>query len=189
MTRLTALRTLLSDMAPPDVYLLSTLLNILRSWLLSRSLLALENAALRQQLVTYKRTHKRPRLRTEDRLFWVALRRIWSAWDRSLAIVKPETVIAWHRQGFKLLWRRRSHSAKIGRPRIPCDHINFASTGPGAPSSATTARPLVLPLPHTAHRIPRCRLCLRHHGDRLASCRPRQRDQQSYVVMGEAADP
>jgi hypothetical protein len=83
--------------------LLSALLNIFRGWLLSRSVLALENAALRQQLVAYQRTHKRPRLRTEDRLLWIALRRIWSAWDRSLTIVKPETVIAWHRQGFKLL--------------------------------------------------------------------------------------
>jgi hypothetical protein len=105
--------------------LLSALLNILRAGLMSRSSLALENAALRQQLVTYQRTHKRSRLRTQDRVFWVALRRIWSVWDRSLVLVKPETVISWHCQGFRLLWRRRSRSAKIGRPRIPREHINF----------------------------------------------------------------
>ncbi|WP_353850697.1 tRNA preQ1(34) S-adenosylmethionine ribosyltransferase-isomerase QueA [Sphingomonas sp.] len=60
-----------------------------------------------------------------DRLFWTLLRRLWSHWDRSLVVVKPDTVIEWHRQGFKLLWRRRSRSCKVGRPRIPREHINF----------------------------------------------------------------
>ena len=87
--------------------------------------LALENAALRQQLTIYERDQKHPRLRTGDRVFWVLLRRLWSAWDRSLIIVQPETVIAWHRQGFKLPWRRRSNRGKIGRPQIPREHIVF----------------------------------------------------------------
>jgi hypothetical protein len=105
--------------------LLSALLSVLRATLVSRATLALENAALRQQLTVYQRTQKRARLRTGDRIFWVTLRRIWSSWDRSLVVVKPETVIAWHRQGFKVFWRRKSRSRKIGRPRIPREHISF----------------------------------------------------------------
>ena len=105
--------------------LLFALLNILRAGFFSRSSLALENAALRQQLAIYQRSQKRPRLRIGDRLFWTLLRRLWSHWDRSLVVVKPDTVIAWHRQGFKLLWRRRSRSCKVGRPHIARERINF----------------------------------------------------------------
>jgi transposase InsO family protein len=50
-----------------------------------------------------------------DRLFWVALRRVWPRWSECLAIVKPQTVIAWHRKGFKLFWRWKSRGA--GRPK------------------------------------------------------------------------
>ena len=51
--------------------------------------LALENLALRQQLAVYKRVMSRPRLRTTDRLFWLALTRIWAGWRQSLVIVTP----------------------------------------------------------------------------------------------------
>ncbi|MCK4415303.1 MAG: integrase core domain-containing protein [Candidatus Eisenbacteria sp.] len=90
-----------------------------------RTALALENAALRQQLTVYLRTQRRARLRPNDRVFWVALRRLWPDWTRPLVIVKPETVIGWHRKGFKLFWHRRSRSGKVGRPRIPGRHISF----------------------------------------------------------------
>jgi hypothetical protein len=92
---------------------------------MSRVALALENAALRQQLAVYLRTSERPRLRTGDRVFWVALRRLWPDWTRPLVIVKPETVIRWHRKGFKLFWRRKSGRRLIGRPRISQEHIAF----------------------------------------------------------------
>jgi hypothetical protein len=82
--------------------LIVALLACLRAALMSRSALALENAALRQQLTVYLRTQRRARLRVSDRVFWVALRRLWPDWTRALVIVKPETVIAWHRRGFKL---------------------------------------------------------------------------------------
>ncbi len=104
---------------------LSALLNVLRAGFLTQTAMALENAALRQQLANYQRTRKRARLRTGDRIFWVLLRRLWSDWDRALIVVKPETVIAWHRQGFKLFWRRRSMPGKAGRPRIPRRHVQF----------------------------------------------------------------
>ena len=87
--------------------------------------MAIENAALRQQLAVYLRTNQRARLRTGDRVFWVALRRLWPDWTRPLVIVKPATVIGWHRKGFQIFWRRRSRSRPLGRPRIAQKHIAF----------------------------------------------------------------
>jgi hypothetical protein len=104
--------------------LLPALINALRAALLSRASLALENAALRQQLTVYQGTQRRVRIRTEDRLFWVILRRLWSSRDRALIVVKPETVIAWHREGFRLFWRKKT-GRSVGRPRIPRSHITF----------------------------------------------------------------
>ncbi len=104
---------------------LSALLALVRAALMPGASLALENAALRQQLTVYIRTQKRPRLRAEDRAFWVALHRLWSDSARSLVVVKAATVVSWHRRGFKAIWRRKSRSGKIGRPRIPRTHIAF----------------------------------------------------------------
>jgi hypothetical protein len=64
--------------------------------------LAAENIALRQQLAVMKRMNKRPKIRITDRLFWVMLSRIWHPWGKSLVIVTPDTVVRWHRKGFKL---------------------------------------------------------------------------------------
>jgi len=83
---------------------------------------ALENAALRQQNAilndTVKRAGLRPRLRTSDRVFWVALVRLWSRWRSVLIVVRPATVIAWHNLGFRLFWRWKSQ----GRPAIEREH-------------------------------------------------------------------
>ncbi len=104
--------------------LLSALLSFVRAALRSRTTLALENAALRQQLTIYQRAQTRIRLRVGDRVFWVVLRKLWSGWERALILVRPATVIAWHRRGFRLFWRRRS-GPSVGRPRIPREHIAF----------------------------------------------------------------
>jgi putative transposase len=79
---------------------------------------ALENAALRQQLAVFKRDLKRPRLRRRDRLFWIGLRTIWKNWKSALVIVRPETVISWQRKRFKQYWWRLSRSKRPGRPRM-----------------------------------------------------------------------
>lgn len=71
----------------------------------ARHHLGLENLALRQQVAVLKRKHPRPQMNQRDRLFWLALRRIWSQWSSALVIVKPETVIGWHRTGFRFYWR------------------------------------------------------------------------------------
>jgi putative transposase len=63
-----------------------------------------------------KRRTKRVPWRRSDRLFWVLLRRAWPRWAKPLLIVKPDTVVRWHRRGFRLYWRFRSRSELVGRP-------------------------------------------------------------------------
>jgi putative transposase len=92
-----------------------------RATLRSRHSVVLENLALRQQLATYARGRKRPQLKPEERSFWVALSRLWTGWSSALVVVKPATVISWHRQAARSYWRWRSR--RPGRPRIPRDHI------------------------------------------------------------------
>jgi len=84
--------------------ILPTLFAVFRSAFRSRVALELENFALRHQLNVLKRSVPRPRLTPADRYLWVVLSRVWQNWRAALAIVRPETVIAWHRQGFRLFW-------------------------------------------------------------------------------------
>jgi len=91
-----------------------------RSSLRPQRELALENLALRQQLAILKRTTKRPKLTNADRAFWVALSHLWTGWQQALILVKPETVIRWHRKGFRLYWTWKSRN-RGGRPRIDAE--------------------------------------------------------------------
>jgi hypothetical protein len=85
----------------------------------SRSDLLLENLALRQQLAVLERRCSRPRFSAPDRLFWVILRRLWPDWRRVLILVQPETVIRWHRAGFKLYWKWLSRNRRgVGRRSV-----------------------------------------------------------------------
>ena len=81
------------------------LLTSVRVFFRSRSETALEILALRQQIVVLKRKQPRPRLNQFDRLFWIILRCVWSRWAEVLVAVKPETVVSWHRAGFRLFWK------------------------------------------------------------------------------------
>jgi hypothetical protein len=82
----------------------------------SRRHLLLENLALRQQLSVFKQKHPQPRLAPSDKLFWVMLSRLWADWRRGLILVQPNTVIRWHRAGFKLYWTWISrHRTNAGR--------------------------------------------------------------------------
>ena len=81
--------------------LLVALLPTLRSALRFRRDLVVENLALRQQLAT-RVSRRRPVIRPADRLFWILLRRLWSGWAESLAIVQPNTVVRRHRVGFRI---------------------------------------------------------------------------------------
>jgi len=71
----------------------------IRAFFVPRHKLALEAAALRQQLAVFKRKRTHFRLHRLDRFFWTALRRVYSGWTEALIIVKPETVVSWRRAG------------------------------------------------------------------------------------------
>jgi putative transposase len=90
----------------------------LRAMLTAKIHLAVENLALRQQLAVCRQSVKRPKLRPRDRVFWVLLSRLWPNWRSALAIVQPETVVKWHRKGFRLFWTWKSRRGKPGRPPI-----------------------------------------------------------------------
>ena len=87
----------------------------------SRTALHLENLALRQQLGVLRRSVKRPKLTSADRLLWMWLCEVWSDWRSALVIVKPETVIAWHRKGFRLFWTWKVRHGQPGRPAVSKD--------------------------------------------------------------------
>jgi hypothetical protein len=99
------------------VHLLYALLATVRSSLRPQRELALQNLALRQQLAILKRKAKHPKLTKAERGFWVALRGLWPDWQSALILVKPDTVIGWHRKGFKLYWTWKSRN-RGGRPTI-----------------------------------------------------------------------
>ena len=78
-----------------------------------------ENLALREQLAVYQRKQPKPKIKLLDRLFWLFFKRFSKAWEKCLFIVQPETVVKWHRQGFRLFRRSISKAkSKPGRPSI-----------------------------------------------------------------------
>jgi transposase InsO family protein len=94
----------------------------------SRADLAVENLLLRQQLAVLTRpTRRRPRLQPLDRAFWALARRLRGDWRQHLLIVRPETVIGWHRQGWRLVWRWRSRT-RLGRPRLSSEVRELIAT-------------------------------------------------------------
>jgi putative transposase len=97
-----------------------SVLAVIRVFCQSRSDTALEVLALRQQIAVLKRKSPRPKLNFWDRWFWTALHHLWSRWRDVLVIVKPETVIGWHRAGFRLYWRWRSRRGG-GRPKVAAE--------------------------------------------------------------------
>jgi putative transposase len=99
----------------PVVY---SLLLMLRSSFRTRASLQIEILALRHQLAVLQRQKKRASVRVTDRLLWVIISRFWKHWRSVLVIVKPETVIGWHRKGFRLYWRWKSRAGKCGRPGV-----------------------------------------------------------------------
>ena len=101
--------------------LLKALLGALLAAMKPRAGLVAENLALRQQLAVLHRATPRPRLRPIDRAFWAFLSQTWSRWADVLAIVKPATVIGWHRRGFARFWTMKSKH--LGRRPISAELI------------------------------------------------------------------
>src|ERR1051325_7832173 len=80
--------------------------------------IALENAALRQQLAILRRQQPRPKLHHRDRLFWIFLMKIWKEWRTALVIVQPATVVSWQRRRFKQYWWKLPQNKGPGRPQV-----------------------------------------------------------------------
>jgi hypothetical protein len=97
-----------------DLFL--SLLGALRSALRTQADLALKNLALRQQLANLRLTSGRPHPRKADRAFWIVLSRLWPRRADVFVVVRPDTVVRWHRAGFRLFWRWkcRSRSPAVG---------------------------------------------------------------------------
>ena len=97
--------------------LTTILLRCIRAFFRNRSKQAIVELALRQQLATFAEKGRRPRIAPADRGFWVILSKVLSEWKEILVIVQPETVVRWHRKGFRLYWRSISKRGS-GRPPI-----------------------------------------------------------------------
>jgi putative transposase len=95
----------------------SLLLGTLTDLAKNKSELVAENALLRQQLIVLRRQVKRPACTSTDRMILVLLARIVRSWKQALIIVQPETLLRWHRQGFKLFWKYTSRAASL-TPRL-----------------------------------------------------------------------
>ena len=103
-----------------------SLLHVVGQALQARAALHAEILALRHQLLVLQRSRRphKVRLGMADRAFWVLLSQLWSGWTSALVIVKPETVIAWHRRGFRLYWRWKSRHRQ-GRPYVSREIIDL----------------------------------------------------------------
>jgi hypothetical protein len=103
-------------------------LGALRAALRTRTDLALENLALRQQLALLRRRSKRPQFGRFDRLLSVWLSTQWAGWREALHLVRPETVIRWHRQGFRAFWTWKSRRGRVGRPPVGSELADLVRT-------------------------------------------------------------
>ncbi len=104
-------------------YLLNLLITFLRcipAFFRGRRKQAIVELALRQQLATFAQRGRRPRITPADRAIWVFLLRTWPGWKEILVLVQPDTVVRWHRKGFRLYWRSISKRGP-GRPPIPAE--------------------------------------------------------------------
>ena len=171
------------------VWLIALWVQALRAVLRSRSDLVLENIALRQQITVLKRKEPRAQLDDRTRAFWVAMCKTWSGWAQRLIIVKPETVVKWHRDRVRRHWTRISHGKRgPGRPRIDIELRALIPTmardnGWGAPrihgelkklgfvvSQATVSRHLPKK-PPKPDALKRWMAFLRHHQDGIVGLR------------------
>ncbi len=168
--------------------LLVALLAALQSVVRSRLELGAEILALRHQLAVLQRqTPKRPRLGHADRWLWVLLSRVWWNWQSALQLVRPDTVVRWHRRGFARYWRWRSSRRRPGRPALAVDvraliqQMHGANPRWGAPRVHGELRKLGLHLAQATvakyfarHRgappTQTWRTFLTNHTSQLASC-------------------
>ena len=121
--------------------ILRLVVSFILSLLKSQRQLVLENLALRQQVVMLRHSVKKPRPSMADKLFWILFSRHVDGWRKVLYSLHPDTVVRWHRQGFRLYWRWKSRGRKPGRPAIDVAlrklirEMQAANIGWGCPES------------------------------------------------------
>ena len=159
--------------------LLKAMVGALLAALRPRASLVAENLALRQELGVLRRQTSRPQLRPVDRAFWVVLSRVWSRWADALALVKPASVIAWHRRGFARFWAYKS--TRPGRPPIGREVIELiermATENPMWSRRRIAAE--LAKLGHDVRRTPSPGTCRRDNDAR--GDRPRRRGARSFA--------
>ena len=113
--------------------------NFVHSLFKSRHQLTLENLALRQQVVMLRQSVKKPRPTVADKLFWIIFLRYVEGWRKLLYGLHPDTVVRWHRKGFRLYWAWKSRHKLAGRPSVDKEirklirQIQASNVGWGAP--------------------------------------------------------
>jgi hypothetical protein len=107
--------------------LISLVLPTLARLFRRRHELVVENLLLRHQLNVALRSRPRPDLKSRDRFFWLVVRSLYPYWKQHLILVRPETVVRWHRQGWRLYWRWRS-GHQLGRPRLSAEIRELIAT-------------------------------------------------------------
>src|SRR5258708_3253400 len=130
-----------------------SLLSSVRACFRSRAALQAEILALRHQLLVLQRSSRGHKLRlsSADRALWVWLSHVCAEWRSALIIVKPETVIAWHREGFRLYWRWKSGNLS-GRPSVSSEvadiirRMSLSNPGWAAPPSHSDTFNTCIPL-------------------------------------------
>ena len=107
----------------------------------SRRRLTLENLALRQQLAMLKPSVKRPRASPADRLIWILFSKYVEGWRSMLHALHPDTVVRWHREGFRRYWNWKSRRRSAGRPPVDIERrklirqMQSTNIGWGAPQA------------------------------------------------------
>jgi putative transposase len=113
--------TALREASRPAAPVLRLVTDLLRP----RRLLLAENVLLRQQLLVLRRQIKRPSLTAFDRAVIAIASAVTGTWRESVLLVKPETILRWHRQGFQMLWRWRTRHQQPTQARISIETIEL----------------------------------------------------------------
>lgn len=105
---------------PQSSLVLGTMADLART----KSAVLAENALLRQQLIILRRQVKGPVFKKTDRMLLVLLVRATRTWRQALFIVQPETLLRWHREAFRLYWKKQSKAASI-KPKMSMETISL----------------------------------------------------------------
>ena len=175
--------------------LLTLVASVLRSALAvfrSRENQAIVELALRQQLASYVHRHPRPRLSPLDRAFWVTLSRVWPQWRSALVIVRPETVIRWHRKAFRGYWRGISKPGP-GRPPITIRygeplHFGVRTVSGLRLRALQPGRSMVGPSHHPFHDDARLRDVREQLAGRRSRALPAGRGVRSHTEVGKCGN-